>query len=572
MGIESNIQWLLHATEQGSLAKWIRRVVIATSLIVLALAWMFIRFNGFSLPEAMDQAQIARQLASGQGYTTLYVRPLALHLSLVRTGQTPSPLPETSQPPLGPVINAPVLWLTGSTYRMAPGAFIFAPERAIAAVGFLFFAGALALTYLLIRQLFDQTLALLATGLVVVSDLCWRFAFSGLPQMPMLFFFSGAMLVLVHAMEARSDGRTRRATAALVLAAFLLGLTTLGDAAGAGIFAGFWLFVLVVMRPRPAVALALPAVFAAPLLPWLAHNWLALRNPFGLGYYELARPAGIDRLTWLSDFEPLIQFRWAEIVANVGAQTLKLAHGWVESLGGNLVAIAFFLAVALHTFRRWQPAQFRWAVLFMWAGATAGMCVLGPKTGVAAGQLQILFTPIMTAYGLAFLLMLWGRLKLKQPLLRLAFIGLLYLGVGLPLVLGMMSQPKRLNWPPYLPPLVDRFRDWVEPGEAMASDIPWATAWYARRTSLLLPASIEQFEIISTERFLGGPLVALYLTPFSTNEPAFAGIINGRYREWARFVLREVKQEDLGNWMLKAAVNLPIDGESIFFADRPRWR
>jgi hypothetical protein len=32
------------------------------------------------------------------------------------------------------------------------------------------------------------------------------------------------------------------------------------------------------------------------------------------------------------------------------------------------------------------------------------------------------------------------------------------------------------------------------------------------------------------------------------------------------------KQEELANWMLKAAVNLPIDGESIFFADRPRWR
>ncbi len=572
MALETNIQWLLHATEQGWLAKWVRHVVIATALVSLALGWMFVRFNGFNLPEAMDQAQIARQLATGQGYTTLYVRPLALHLALMRTGRTPSPLPDASQPPLGPVVHAPVLWLTGTASRMAPGNLVFSPERAIATTGFLFFAGSLLLTYLLIRRLFDQTLALLATGLVVASDLCWRFAFSGLPQMPMLFFFSAALLALLHAMEDRDAGRERRSAAALVLAAFLLGLTTLGDGAAAGLFAGFWIFVLTLVRPRPVVALSLPAVYALPLLPWMAHNWLALRNPFGLAYYELARPHDTDRLTWLADFEPLIHFRWADLTANLGSQTLDLANGWLQSLGGNVVAVAFFLAVVFHPFRRWQAAQFRWAVLFMWTGVTAGMCIFGAKPGYAAGQLQVLLTPIMTAYGLAFLLLVWNRLDLKQPLLRFAFIGLLYAAVSLPLVLGMMSTPKRLNWPPYLPPLVERFQDWVEPGEAMASDIPWATAWYARRTSLLVPATIEQFEIISAERFLGGPLVALYLTPFSANQPAFSGIINGRYREWARFVAREIKQEDLRNWMLKSAVNLPIDGESIFFADRPRWR
>jgi len=572
MAIETKIQWLLHAVEQGPLARWLRRVVIATALLALALAWMFIRFNGFVLPEAMDQAQIARQLATGQGYTTLYVRPLALYLGLLHTGRTPAPLPDASQPPLGPLLNAPVLWLTGADSRMDPGVFVFAPERTIVAVGCLFFAGALLLSYLLISRLFAQRLALLVTGLVVVSDLSWRFAFSGLPQMPMLFFFTGALLALVLAMEARDKGQERRMLLCLFLAAFLLGLTTLGDAVGVGIFAGFYVFVLALIRPIRLVALALPAVFALPLLPWMAHNWLALRNPFGLAYYALARPAGTDRLAWLADFQPVIRFRWADLLANFGTQTLDLAHGWFESLGGNLVAAAFFLAVGLQTFRRWQPAQFRWAVLLMWTGATVGMCFFGAQPGIAAGQLQMLFTPIMTAYGLAFLLVLYAHLQQPQPLLRFAFLGLLFAGVGAPLVLGMMSTPKRLNWPPYLPPLVERFRDWVEPGEAMASDIPWATAWYARRTSLLLPESIEQFEIIHAERFLGGPLVALYLTPFSTNDRAFSGIINGRYREWARFVLREVKQEDLRSWMLNSAVNLPIDGESIFFADRPRWR
>ena len=71
---------------------------------------------------------------------------------------------------------------------------------------------------------------------------------------------------------------------------------------------------------------------------------------------------------------------------------------------------------------------------------------------------------------------------------------------------------------------------------------------------------------------LGAPLVGIYLTPFSSNESAYAGIVNGRYRDWARFVLREVRQEEIQGWMINSAVNLPVDGEAIFFADRVRWQ
>jgi hypothetical protein len=68
------------------------------------------------------------------------------------------------------------------------------------------------------------------------------------------------------------------------------------------------------------------------------------------------------------------------------------------------------------------------------------------------------------------------------------------------------------------------------------------------------------------------PMVAIYLTPFSGNNRTYADIVNGRYRDWARFVMRDIKQEELKDWFITSAVNLPMDGESIFFADRQRWR
>lgn len=572
MALEIRVQEWLHTTEQGAGTVWLRRILLGSAVVLIAALWLVMRFNGFSLPEAMDQAQIARQLATGQGYTTLYARPLALHLTLARKGSVPSPMKDTSQAPLGPVISAVAMKVTGAGLSINPESMDNSSERVIALTGFAFFAASLALIFLLLRRLFDPRLALLATGLVIVSDLFWRFSFSGLPQMPMLFFFSGALLSLAAAMDAQDAGRPRRAAVLLLASAALLGVMTLGDGRGVWIFGGFWIFAVLVMRPRWLSAAATPAAFALPLLPWLLHNWLALRQPLGLPFFELYRPAGTDRLAWLADFEPLLRFHEGDFLRNTWTQALDLLSGLPASLGGSIAAAAFVLAVFSQIFARWQAAQFRWAVLLMLAGAMAGMCVFPADHGVASGQLLVLFVPVMGAYGLAFLLAQLDRLNLRQEFFRTACLIALFIVTALPLLIGLKAGSKRFNWPPYLPPLIARFAEWFEPGEAIASDIPWATAWYAGRISLLLPESIEQFELIHGEKLLGAPLVGLYLTPFSAERRTYADVINGRYREWSRFVLREVGPQELQRWMLRTAVALPIDGGSMLYADRPRWQ
>lgn len=572
MAIESSLQSLLHAFEQGRYAKWLWRIVAAAVLVLIAVLWASVKFNGFNNADAMDQAQIGRQLASGQGYSTLYARPLALHVMLSRTGQVRSPLPETTHAPLGPVINAVLLRATGMNFGFAPGEPVFSADRVIAYGGFAFFAAALVPILLLGRRLFDTRLAMLGIGLILVMDLFWKFSFSGLPQMAMLFFFNSALLFLLLALDAQAAGRGGRALLWALLAAGFLSLTTLGSAIGLWMFAGFWVFATLVLRPHWPVAVISPVVFALPLLPWAWLNWRAVRNPFGLGFYELYRPAGTDRLALLADFEPLLRFRWSNFLTNTAENFLGQFQGFISYIGGSFVAGAFFLALFLHTYRRWEPAQFRWAVLFMWLGAVAGMSLFGVSSAISINQLHVLFVPVMTFYGMAFLLVLWSRLEFNLPILRTGFIGFIYLALSIPLLTALIAPTKPVNWPPYLPPLMGRFAGWLEPGEAMASDIPWATAWYSRHTSLLLPDSIGQFELISSERILGKPLVGIYLTPFSGDDLTYAAIINGRYRDWARFVLREITNEDLRGWMLRSAAVLPVAGESIFFADEPRWR
>lgn len=572
MSLESRVQWFVHTLEQGPGWAWLNRVLVSVVIAGVAVLWLMVKFSGFNTPEAMDQAQIGRQIAEGNGYTTTYARPLAMRLMLDRTGKCPVPLPDVSQPPLGPLINAAVFKITRTDFAFPPGEMVSPDEDAITTSSFVFFAGALLLGYLLLRQLFNPILAALATSMAAGTNLLWQFTFSGLPQMAMLFFFNGALLALFKALEAQAAGRRRRALGLVTAASFCLALVTLGNIIGAAMFAGFFAFVLAGFRPATRFAAAALAAYVIPLLPWAWHNWQALRNPFGLVFYELRRPAGSDPLALLADFEPVLRFHWSDFLQNVASQLLAVMGNFPSYMGANLVAGSFFFALFMQIHSRWATAQFRWAVFLTWLGATAGMAVLGSGEPVSSNQLQVLFIPVMTGYGLAFLLSMWNRLEIVQPVLRLLFVVLLFALVSIPLVLGLLNQGRRVNWPPYLPPMMVRFEQWLDPGEAMASDIPWATAWYAKRTSLLLPASVEQFELINGEKLLGKPLVAMYLTPFSGGARAYSDVVNGRYSEWARFILREVRQEDLRNWMLGTAVNLPVDGESVFYSDRARWR
>lgn len=572
MALETGTQRLIHIFEQGGGATLLRRLLITSAIIGIAFLWMFLKFNGFSTPAAMDQAQIGRQLATGQGYTTLLARPLALHLIQNHRGKIPSPLPEINQSPLGPLINSAVLKISGANTIVDEKELVSPAERAIATAGLLFLIASLVACYRIGCRLFTQQEALLGTGLLIVTGLLWRFSSSGLPQIPMLFFFSTSMLSLIAALEAQERTRKHKALFLTLVSSLLLGIMTLGNGIGLWFFPGFWIFAVAAMRPRRTIALAVPAVYILPLLPWALHNWMAIGNPFGMAFYELFRPYKMDRFAFQADFDPFLYFHWADFLKNTGTQALSQLSLLISHFNGNIVAAAFFPAVFLLPFQRWQAAQFRWVFLMMWAGAFIGMSIFGVNDEVSVNQLHILFLPIMVFYGLWFLLVLWDRLEMEMPLLRNTFIIALYAIVATPLGLTLFSRTPHVNWPPYLPPLISQFHQWVTPSEAMASDIPWATAWYAERKSLLLPANINQFELIHTERLLDAPLVGIYLTPFSGGQRTYADIINGPYKNWARFVLHEVREADIREWILSTMVNLPVDGGSVFYSDRVRWQ
>ena len=571
MALETGVQWLVHAFEQGALARWVLRVVIAMVLTGLTLFWLLAKFNGFSVADAMDQAQIARQIASGQGFTTLYARPLAVRIFTAR-GKVPDPLPEINQAPLGPFLSAALLRVAAPDPKASAGNARTGGDLLIAALGIVFLLGSLLTAFLLGCALFGKRSALLGTGLVICTALVWRFGISGLPQTAMMLFFNTALLFSVFALRASDENRMRPTLLWAWSAAFLLGLVTLGNGIAVWIFAGYLLFAVAALRPRLKLALGSIAFYALPLLPWLWHNVRSSGQIMGFAQYALMRPAGVGALAFAADFEPTIGFHWKTFLANTGTQALEQFANIFGMFGYNIATPAFFLAVVFHSFRSWPAAQFRWAVLLMWSAAFAGMSIFGVDGEVSVNQLHILFLPVMVFYGLGFILLLWERLGLEQPLLRTAFIVFLFAVVAAPMMVAASARSPRFNWPPYVPMLLQKLGDWIGPQEALASDIPWATAWYAHRRSLLLPDTVEQFELINRERLLGAPLVAIYLTPASGGGETYADIVNGRYRDWARAVIDELGTQMPPSWRLRSKVNLPIDGASLLLADRERWK
>ena len=197
--------------------------------------------------------------------------------------------------------------------------------------------------------------------------------------------------------------------------------------------------------------------------------------------------------------------------------------------------------------------------------ATTGVTLKG-------NDLHVLFIPLMTFYGLAFVLVLWSRLEISNRIVWVGFIGLIYVISAFPFLDQLIALHKRptgrVQWPPYVPPYIAILNQWTTPKEIIMSDMPWAVAWYADRTSLWLPSSIAEFTSLNDYNILGGRVVGLYLTPVTGNQALLGGILKGEFKEWATCITRQVNLKD---FPLRAVTAMPIDNECIFFADRDRW-
>jgi hypothetical protein len=213
-------------------------------------------------------------------------------------------------------------------------------------------------------------------------------------------------------------------------------------------------------------------------------------------------------------------------------------------------------------------------VLAMWGGAAFGMALYGAseEQGVAANQLYLLFVPIMTCYGLAYLLVQWNRLGIDLRLARLGFVTGLFLLSAIPMLATMNTfffggTRSVVRWPPYLPPYIAVLNNWMQPNEVTASDMPWAIAWYADRPAIWVPDTLRTMTDLNDYNIIGAPINGLYLTPISGSQNTFKDIVKGEYKDWGPVIQRTVAVD---RFPMKWATLLGLENECVFFSDHDR--
>jgi hypothetical protein len=125
-----------------------------------------------------------------------------------------------------------------------------------------------------------------------------------------------------------------------------------------------------------------------------------------------------------------------------------------------------------------------------------------------------------------------------------------------------------MQFPPYLPYLIQYFADWTKPGELIVSDMPWAVAWYADRGGVYLPVSLDTLTEYYNLQSLGAPIAGIYLTPVSRDLTYLSNLSEGEYKEMLPLLLPVPKALD--NFPLRYVVGI-AENRCLFFSDRPRW-
>jgi hypothetical protein len=333
--------------------------------------------------------------------------------------------------------------------------------------------------------------------------------------------------------------------------------------------AGTALFCGIYFRPRVVIGL-IPLIISMGMFSiWIVHDYQFTKTPFGVSPYAFLESTPGPDGAWMRQANPDLSKINPLALRKHALEESKNQFNLLYILLGGVIVAPLFFASLLHRFKRTETADFKWAILLLWIFAFAGSAMLGidGKT-VSSNQFHILFGPLMSLYGAAFVLILWTRLNSQSRILRTLFLSGLFVLTGFPALLGFSASGVRINFPPYLPGVMQLFSTWTNPEEIICSDMPWAIAWYADRKALLLPSKIKEFDNYYDYELLGSPIVGLYLSPISRDANFTSSILSGEYQNWGALMLG-------GPWAvpdfpLKVPLSL-AENQCVYFSDRVRW-
>ncbi|MFT5192539.1 MAG: hypothetical protein ACI957_005595, partial [Verrucomicrobiales bacterium] len=431
----------------------IRRVLFLLLLLGLGVYHLFFHFNGLTSARGIDQAQIGREIAEHKTFNTKFLRPLTIYQvnkhredAELEGLMSPTNFTDVFHAPLNPLLNSVALRMFKSQweYTADSGSSVYFLDRVIAGVSVILFLLAIFISYLLISRIFDTKIAGISALVVLLSATMWDFAQSGLPQMLMLFLFSFGLYFVFKAIETQQEETPPFVW--IALAAGFFGLLALTHWLSMWLFFGLLFFSAFYFRPKGVMAILLFVIFTVIVAAWGYRNYQVSGDLLGSGLYSLQTGlAEGDAAAIFRNYDPeQQQFSTQGLFSKLVVNSLKQLEDLYKYLGSIVVAPLFFLSL-LHPFKRPEIAHFRWCILSMWLFGVLGMTIYGlPEGRMDPNQLHILFAPIMAAYGLAFLTVVWNRIgfETNHPMVNQGHLIIVAVISAIPLILPL---PKNLK-------------------------------------------------------------------------------------------------------------------------------
>jgi hypothetical protein len=563
---DSRIQNMVYALDVGFGLRVMQIALATLGIVGLMLVFTATQFRGLKDAEAMDAAQIGRNLMQGRGFATLCVRPASM-------GQV-----QTVAPQAGPrVLNHPDLYhaplypaLLSIGFRAFPGAFagakpggVFAPEQwVIVPVNHVFLLLSGLFAFLIARRLLGNAKALLCILSYFLSFLIWNDSISGLGIPVVMCFVLASFYFALMAGYRLEEDRTRPALFFALASAVAGALAVLTRYAAFPALLGVIFYLgLCFGKRRWFVPVLYVAVLTVALAPWMLRNQRLSGRPFGLApraaLYESRMYAdqGVEQT-----MKPALGF--GSVLQSLRAKSLEKLDSYYRnrffSFGEGLM-FPFFLAALFFRFIRRDLQGFRWAVVLSLLALFLTACVFGD--GVL--RLMNVLWPLVTLFGIAFFFLLLDRLQLSLKLFRVALISLMLSLAALPMILALLPPRAPMPYPPYFPPFIVNVSNMLQPTEVLMTDMPWATAWYGNRSSILLTRDMDGFFAINDFQ---QRISAIYFTTLTRDKAWIRELKTGDYKTWLPILEGRIPRE------FPMMHGFPMNNlDQLFLTDRPRW-
>jgi hypothetical protein len=574
---ETTLHDIVYSIDTGTGLKIIRISLYVLILLVVVMIYTATQFRGLKSEEAMDYCQLGRNISFSQGLVTKNVRPLTMWKMQQRT-ENENPVigghPDLYHPPAYPLVLATgfqIFDLVGIDLFAMPdeirarGVIMPAEQWVVLPINHLFALLTGWLLFSLGKRLFSREIGFIGMTIYYLSNIVWQDSISGMNLSMAIFFSVASYHAMIISMLNKRDGKSKAkwlvpffSSIICAIIAFYTRYITFAIVPGLMLFS--WL-MCDRFRGGTRFVIIFGLLYSLSVSPWLVRNYKVCGNPFGMvGYSALADTGTFPDNSMERNYNP--DFTMSTATAALKAKWVTnyadKYQSVIPGMGGGIL-MALFLTTFFYHFVRPQVNYLRWGLGI----SMLLMLILAGFFSESSVRMLHLFWPFVILYGLGFFYILIDRLDLGVRLYNIGLKLLIALLAFIPLLMTLLPPHENHPYPPYHAQIISKIVGTLNEREVLCTDMPWATAWYSDRVSILVPQDVDQFyEINDYKQYISG----MYFSTLSRDKPFVRGLLVGPEQSWFPIMTVRVPADI----PLKKAITL-LGQDAIFLSDRDRW-